>query len=257
MSATQRFHEIANDALVRISNNLWDGAKLALVIYTPNEPGKDIVLKDQGLDLDEVLSTLRRSGLSIDGDNAYKRDLLDVITGAMAFGFQGVNPPPEGHWGKRFWDIARAEGLERDQLREQIRSGELTADASEVLRAELIEARRNEHNSEVAYRAAIEKQDEIRADRDSANQRADAAERKLGEAVGLLREARVIMGFVGMQDHLVNYDLAGDVRAKVKGFLSASAEPAECGCCGQSDRCDDDCDVAKPAKGGDGEADHA
>ncbi|CAI8829815.1 TPM_phosphatase domain-containing protein [Pseudomonas donghuensis] len=116
MSATTRFHEAANDALVQISNNLWPEAKLALVIYTPGEPGKDIVLKDQGIFLDEVVSTLRRSGLSIDGDNAYKQDLCDSIVGALAFGKQNINPPPTEHWGQRFWDIGRAEGELQEEL---------------------------------------------------------------------------------------------------------------------------------------------
>lgn len=116
MSATTEFHHIANDALVKISEHLRPGAKLCLVIYTPGEPDKDIVLRDGWLSDDEVLSTLRRRGLSIDGDNAYKRDLMDTITGAMAFGFQNVNPPPEEHWGKRFWEIGRAEGAERERL---------------------------------------------------------------------------------------------------------------------------------------------
>ncbi|WP_166219773.1 hypothetical protein [Pseudomonas atagonensis] len=109
MSATERFHEVANDALLRISEHLWPGAKLALVVYEPGKPKLDIVLKDQGLDLDEVLSTLRRSGLSIDGDNAYKRDLLDAVVGALALGAQNNNPPPASHWGQRFWDIGREE----------------------------------------------------------------------------------------------------------------------------------------------------
>lgn len=75
MSATNRFHQVANDALVMISENLQPGAKLALVIYTPGEPELDIVLKDNGLDVDEVVSTLRRrGGLGLDGDNAYKRE---------------------------------------------------------------------------------------------------------------------------------------------------------------------------------------
>ncbi|MNR42617.1 hypothetical protein D3C85_1611510 [compost metagenome] len=56
-----------------------------------------------------MVSTLRRRGLSIDGDNAYKRDLLDSAVGAMAFGVQNRNPPPAGHWGHRFWDIGREE----------------------------------------------------------------------------------------------------------------------------------------------------
>lgn len=110
MTAINRFHEVANDALVKISEHLWPEAKIALTIYTPGEPGKDIVLKDQGIDLNEVLSTLRRSGLSIDGDNSYKRDLLDSVVGALAFGKQNTNHPPKGHWGQRFWDIGRAEG---------------------------------------------------------------------------------------------------------------------------------------------------
>ncbi|GFM49022.1 hypothetical protein PSCICE_02890 [Pseudomonas cichorii] len=116
MSATQQFHETTNDALERISAQLWPEAKLTLVIYTPGKPKLDIVLKDQGLDLDEVLSTLRRSGLSIDGDNAYKRDLLDAAVGAMCFGKQNKNPPPAEHWGERFWDIGRGEGALQEEL---------------------------------------------------------------------------------------------------------------------------------------------
>lgn len=99
MSAVQRFHEAANDALVKLSEHCLPGAKLALVIYTPGEPERDIVIEDQGLDRNEVVGALRRRGLSIDGDNAYKRDLLDSAVGAMAFGVQNRNPPPAGHWG--------------------------------------------------------------------------------------------------------------------------------------------------------------
>ncbi|APC18126.1 hypothetical protein BLL42_21240 [Pseudomonas frederiksbergensis] len=109
MSATERFHEVANDSLVRISEHLWPGAKLALVVYEPGKPKLDIVLKDQGIDLNEVLSTLRRAGLSIDGDNAYKRDLLDSVVGSLALGAQNSNAPPAGHWGQRLWDIGREE----------------------------------------------------------------------------------------------------------------------------------------------------
>lgn len=116
MSVTERFHEVANDSLVRISEQLWPGAKLSLVIYTPEKPGLDIVLKDQGIDLNEVLSTLRRAGLSIDGANAYKQDLCDSIVGAMTFGVQNRNPPPAGHWGQRFWDIGREETALREEL---------------------------------------------------------------------------------------------------------------------------------------------
>ena len=112
----QRFHQVADDALVALSEHLWPEAKLALVIYTPEKPNEEVVLRDRGLVDDEVISTLRRAGLSIDGDNAYKRDLCDSITGAMAFGYQNANEPPEGHWAKRFWDIGRAEGAAREGL---------------------------------------------------------------------------------------------------------------------------------------------
>ncbi|WP_054912387.1 hypothetical protein [Pseudomonas sp. NBRC 111127] len=117
MSATNRFHQVANDALVMISENLQPGAKLALVIYTAGKPELDIVLKDSGLDVDEVVNTLRRrGGLSLDGDNAYKRGLCDVIVGSLACGKQNTNPTPLNHWGQQFWDIGRAEGQQRDDL---------------------------------------------------------------------------------------------------------------------------------------------
>lgn len=109
MSALNRFHETASDALEKIGASLPAGAKLCLAIYTPENPELDIVLQDKGLDLNEVVSTLRRRGLSIDGDNAYKRDLLDAVVGALALGAQNSNPPPTGHWGQRFWDIGREE----------------------------------------------------------------------------------------------------------------------------------------------------
>lgn len=117
MSAIQRFHEVANDALVTISEHLKPEAKLALIIYTPGEPEQDILLKGPAVEADEVLNTLRRrGGLSLDGDNAYKRGICDVAVGAMASGKQNNNPPSEGHWGQRFWDIGRAEGQQRDDL---------------------------------------------------------------------------------------------------------------------------------------------
>ncbi|QYM70606.1 hypothetical protein K1X80_09805 [Pseudomonas sp. So3.2b] len=116
MSAVQRFHEAANDALVKLSGYCPPGAKLALVIVTPGEPERDIILEDQGLDRNEVVSALRRRGLSIDGDNAYKRDLCDAIVGALAMGAQNVNPPPADHWGQRFWDIGREERALGEEL---------------------------------------------------------------------------------------------------------------------------------------------
>lgn len=117
MCAIYRFHEVANDALVTISEQLKPEAKLALIIYTPGEPERDILLKGPAVDADEVLNTLRRrGGLSLDGDNIYKQGVCDVAIGAMASGKQNNNPPPEGHWGQRFWDIGRAEGVAQEQL---------------------------------------------------------------------------------------------------------------------------------------------
>ena len=121
MSAVQRFHEAANDALVKLSEYCLPGAKLALIIVTPGEPERDIILEDQGLDKNDVLSALRRRGLSIDGDNAYKRDLLDCVVGALATGAQNSNPPPAGHWGQRFWDIGREERSMAEELVEVLK----------------------------------------------------------------------------------------------------------------------------------------
>jgi hypothetical protein len=116
MSAAQRFHEAANDALVKLSEHCLPGAKLALVIYTPGEPERDIVIENQGLDRDELVSAIRRLGLSIDGDNAYKRDLSELIAGAIALGYQGNNQPPAEHWANRFWNLGRTEGVMREEL---------------------------------------------------------------------------------------------------------------------------------------------
>ena len=116
MSAVQRFHEAASDTLVKLSGYCPPGAKLALVIVTQGEPERDIILEAQGLDKNEVVSALRRRGLSIDGDNAYKRDLCDSIFGALAFGAQNTNPPPADHWCQQFWDIGREERASSEQL---------------------------------------------------------------------------------------------------------------------------------------------
>jgi hypothetical protein len=106
----QRFH-VANDALFKISEQLWSNAKIAMVIYTSGKPKEDIVLRDQSLVDDEVVSTLRRRGLSIDGDNTYKRDLLDSVVGALALGAQNTNPPPTGHWGVSAFGILAGRNL--------------------------------------------------------------------------------------------------------------------------------------------------
>ena len=47
---------------------------------------------------------------SIDADPQGIRALVaDAITGALAFGAQGTNAPPDGHWLAPFWAAARAE----------------------------------------------------------------------------------------------------------------------------------------------------
>jgi hypothetical protein len=68
-------------------------------------------------DFDATLNNLRRMGASIDGDNAYKRDICDCISGAMALGYQGNSHPPAGHWANHFWNMGRAEGVAREELR--------------------------------------------------------------------------------------------------------------------------------------------
>jgi len=68
---------------------------------------------------DGMLDAMRRSGLSIDGDNAYKRDLIDTIIGTLMLGKQGNSPPPAGHWAEQFWEMARAEGEMQERLAAQ------------------------------------------------------------------------------------------------------------------------------------------
>ncbi|MBA1200516.1 hypothetical protein G7009_01700 [Pseudomonas capeferrum] len=130
MSAINRFHDVANDALVKISSHLKPEAKLALVIYIPGEPEQDIVLKEGSTSVDEIVSTLRRrAGLSIDGNNIYKDLICDAAVGAMVCGKQDGNPPPVGHWGQRFWDIGRAEGELQDELIHALRLARKELDA--------------------------------------------------------------------------------------------------------------------------------
>ena len=130
MSAINRFHEVANDALVQISDHLVPGAKLTLAIYVSGEPEQVIALMGHGVAADEVVNTLRRrAALSLDGDNAYKCGVCDVAVGAMAAGKQNNNQPPGGHWGQRFWDIGRAEGALQEELIQALRLARKELDA--------------------------------------------------------------------------------------------------------------------------------
>ena len=67
-------------------------------------------------DFDVTLNNLRRMGASIDGDNAYKRDLCDAIVGSLAFGAQDRCPPPMGHWAQTFWDMGRDSSANTEEL---------------------------------------------------------------------------------------------------------------------------------------------
>ncbi len=80
-------------------------------------------------DGDTIIDRLRLGGLTIDGDNAYKRDLLDCVVGALAFGFQGRPAPEETHWLHRFWEIGNAEREARAALAQP--SGEVVVTKNE------------------------------------------------------------------------------------------------------------------------------
>jgi len=90
--------------------NRLNAAKAEITAHSKN------VIDKTHEDFDATLNNLRRMGASIDGDNTYKRDLLDSAVGAMAFGVQNRNPPPAGHWGQRFWDIGREERALAEEL---------------------------------------------------------------------------------------------------------------------------------------------
>ena len=101
--------EVAIEAIFDIAQHLPLDCQMFLIVCRPGKADFDLVLPSPEANLNNALDALRRQGLSIDGDNAYKRDLLDATVGAMAMGVQNTNPPPHGHWGQRFWDIGREE----------------------------------------------------------------------------------------------------------------------------------------------------
>jgi hypothetical protein len=84
-------------------------------------------------EIDSVIGQLRRYGASIDGDNAYKRDLLDCVVGSLAMGAQNRNPPPPGHWAQRFWDIGREERALSETLLVDLREAAVTLRHYETL----------------------------------------------------------------------------------------------------------------------------
>jgi len=103
------FREAAIEAISDMAQHLPLDFELLVVACRPGKKDFDLVLPSPESNLNNALDALRRNGLSIDGDNAYKRDLLDAVVGALALGAQNSNPPPAGHWGQRFWDIGREE----------------------------------------------------------------------------------------------------------------------------------------------------
>lgn len=103
-------------ALPDIAQQLPADCELFVVAVQPGQSDFDLVLPSPEANLNNALDALRRNGLSIDGDNAYKRDLCDSIVGAMAFGAQNRNPPPPGHWAQQFWEIGREERALTEEL---------------------------------------------------------------------------------------------------------------------------------------------
>ena len=110
------FREAAIEAISDMAQHLPLDCELLVVACRPGKKDFDLVLPSPESNLNNAMDALRRNALSIDGDNAYKRDLLDCAAGAMAFGSQGNNQPPTGHWGQRFWDIGRGEAEAREEL---------------------------------------------------------------------------------------------------------------------------------------------
>ncbi|MCF5746591.1 MULTISPECIES: hypothetical protein [Pseudomonas syringae group] len=104
------------NALPDIAVQLPLDCELVVIAVRPGSDDFDLVLPSPEANLNNALDALRRTGLSIDGDNAYKRDLLDAAVGAMGFGFQGKTPPPPAHWAHRFYDLGRAEAVLREEL---------------------------------------------------------------------------------------------------------------------------------------------
>lgn len=103
------FRDAAIEAISDMAQHLPLDCELLVVACRPGKKHFDLVLPSPESNLNNALDALRRNGLSIDGDNAYKRDLLDVVVGALAFGAQNTNPPPSSHWATRFWEIGREE----------------------------------------------------------------------------------------------------------------------------------------------------
>ena len=110
------FREAAIEAISDMAQHLPRDCELLVVACHPGKKDFDLVLPSPESNMNNALDALRRNGLSIDGDNAYKRDLLDAVVGALALGAQNSNPPPSSHWATRFWEIGREERELHEEL---------------------------------------------------------------------------------------------------------------------------------------------
>lgn len=110
------FRESAIEAISDMAQHLPLDCELLVVACRPGKKDFDLVLPSPESNLNNALDALRRNGLSIDGDNAYKRDLCDTIVGALALGAQNTNPPPADHWALQFWQIGREERAGSEEL---------------------------------------------------------------------------------------------------------------------------------------------
>lgn len=58
----------------------------------------------------QAITAVPLGAYSLDADpEGIRARAADAITGALAFGAQGINRPPEGHWLTPFWEAAQAE----------------------------------------------------------------------------------------------------------------------------------------------------
>ena len=142
------FREAATEAISDMAQHLPLDCELLVVACRPGKKDFDLVLPSPDSNLNNALDVLRRNGLSIDGDNAYKRDLCDSIVGALALGSQNTNPPPVDHWGQRFWDIGREERDAHEALIQALKAisakfpeGSLVGECAEIVAARAVLAK--------------------------------------------------------------------------------------------------------------------
>lgn len=114
--------------------------KIVMPLYTTAEAGEIAELRAKAADYDRLAGRARDRRIALEGaanyidalggdskkyrialatthpagpkplDNQHLQQLFgDAIEGALAFGFQGNNEPPAGHWLWRFWNIGNAE----------------------------------------------------------------------------------------------------------------------------------------------------